>query len=66
MKNWESYYRTSGSWQLYDGCEVVIPTDVHEIETGGNTDAPRYNIGGQRVGDNYKGIVIQRNKKTAK
>ena len=67
MKNWESYYRnTAGLWEMYDGCEVVIPTDVHEIETAGNTDAPRYNLGGQRVGDNYKGIVIQRNKKTAK
>lgn len=67
MKNWKSYYITSSSLVgLYDGCEVVIPTDVHEIETGGNTDAPRYNLGGQRVGDNYKGIVIQRNKKTAK
>ncbi len=66
MKNWKTYYITSSSLDLYDGCEVVIPTDVHEIETGGNTDAPRYNLGGQRVGDNYKGIVIQRNKKTAK
>lgn len=40
-------------------------TAITEIETGTNVtgDAPTYNISGMKVGDSYKGIVIQKGKK---
>ena len=64
-KNWDSYWFTGSRWQLYGG-KIVIPTDVHQIETAGDNDAPRYNLSGQRIGNNYKGIVIQGNRKMVK
>ena len=65
LKNWDSYWFTGSRWQLYGG-KIVIPTDVHQIETAGDNDAPRYNLSGQRIGNNYKGIVIQGNRKMVK
>ena len=41
---------------------AYIPTDIPQIETD-DESAPVYNLQGQRVGDDYKGIVIKNGKK---
>lgn len=43
-----------------------IPTDIEEVETPHQEtlfNAPAYSLSGQRVGDNYRGIVIVNGKK---
>ena len=47
----------------YKGSEEIIPTLVDAVSANTTTDAPRYNLQGQRVGDSYKGVVIQKNRK---
>ena len=42
------------------------PTGVKTITTQVKTNAPLYNLAGQRVGNSYKGIVIQNGKKYVK
>ena len=66
QKNWKTYMNNGGDLVLYDGCEVVIPTDIRTAEATGDADAPRYNLNGQRVGNDYKGVVIQKNRKIVK
>ena len=39
------------------------PTDIRMVETDVDEDAPRYNLSGQRVGRDYKGVVIKKGKK---
>jgi hypothetical protein len=40
-------------------------TDVHQVmnETSSVKDQPTYNLNGQKVGSDYKGIVIRNGKK---
>ena len=43
------------------------PTGINEISNGTlNANAPIYNLAGQRVGKDYKGVVIQNGKKFIK
>lgn len=39
--------------------------DMH-VNGNGNTDAPRYNLSGQRVDDSYRGVIISNGKKMVK
>ena len=40
-----------------------IATGVHGVKVAHESDAPAYNMAGQRVGAGYKGVVIQNGKK---
>lgn len=40
-----------------------IPNAIENIEVAKNENAPIYNLAGQRVDKNYKGVVIQNGKK---
>lgn len=40
-----------------------IATGVHGVKVAHESDAPAYNMAGQRVGADYKGVVIQNGKK---
>ena len=58
-KNW-TLKRTNGN--IYLGEQS---TSIESIETdAGNGNAPRYNLMGQSVDKNYRGVVIQNGKKT--
>ena len=58
-KNW-TLKRTNGN--IYLGEQS---TSIESIETdAGNGNAPRYNLMGQPVDKNYRGVVIQNGKKT--
>ena len=60
-KNWNTYQTSNGNnWTLYAG---GVPTDISTIEADNEDDAPRYNTSGQRVGRDYKGVVIVNGKK---
>ncbi len=60
-KNWNIFLRhTDGSSTLYTG---DVPTDISTAETDIDGNAPRYNLSGQRVGHDYKGVVIVNGKK---
>ncbi len=60
-KNWNTYQTSSGNnWTLYAG---GVPTDISTIEADNEDDAQRYNMSGQRVGRDYKGVVIVNGKK---
>lgn len=64
-KNWDTYQYVPNNWVLYEGATVSITTDLQAVETNNEDDsAPRYNINGQRVGKDYKGIIIHNGKKT--
>ena len=41
--------------------QVIPPPEVAEADV--DDDAPRYNMSGQRVGNDYKGVVIVNGKK---
>lgn len=55
----------------YDGSEVKVNVFIDDIETGvrgltttlSKGDGAMYNLAGQRVGKNYKGIIIESGKK---
>jgi len=42
---------------------VNDPTGINAVKAGEKTDAPLYNLNGQRVSDNYKGVVIRNGRK---
>ena len=49
------------------GNVIDATTSISKITTTTNTaDAPMYNLAGQRVDSNYKGVVIQNGKKVMK
>ncbi len=56
----DSYY----NW--LDGYFILVdPTDIAPVIVDGQAaNAPRYNLQGQRVGDSYRGVVIQNGRKT--
>ena len=62
-KNWATYQYNSGSWKLYMGSEDGISTDIAPIGNTMDEATPLYNLSGQRVGSNYKGVVITKDKK---
>ncbi len=41
----------------------VVPNAIDTVQAAQNENAPMYNLAGQRVGKNYKGVVIQNGKK---
>jgi hypothetical protein len=41
-------------------------TGINTINTVQNADAPLYNLAGQEVSDDYKGLIIQNGKKSIK
>ena len=60
-------YQYDGSdYSLYEGSSIGAPTDIRTAETDMDDDAPRYNLSGQRVGRDYKGVVIVNGKKVIK
>ncbi|MBR3467307.1 MAG: BspA family leucine-rich repeat surface protein [Prevotella sp.] len=56
----------------YDGPILIVPTQVsistniNEAGAPSTTDQPMYNLSGQRVGKDYKGIVIHNGKKVVR
>ena len=63
-KGWEVYYFDGTDWLPYLGCDYkVVPTAINPADISANTDANTYNLQGQRVGNDYKGIVIVNGKK---
>lgn len=59
-KNWKFYYYSNTVSRYYG----EDPTSIDNVTTGSaDTDAPMYNLSGQRVGKDYKGVVIQNGKK---
>ena len=61
-KNWIVWiYNWTEGWIPYSGSGV--PTAIGTTEADNDGDAPRYNMSGQRVGRDYKGVVIVNGKK---
>lgn len=59
-KNWKFYYYSNTVSRYYG----EDPTGIDNVTTGAaSTDAPMYNLSGQRVDKGYKGVVIQNGKK---
>jgi hypothetical protein len=64
-KNWKTYQADNNqNFTLYEG--VTVPTAIPTMKADVDDDAPRYNMSGQRVGHNYKGIVIVNGRKMVK
>ena len=62
--NWKTYQNVNGSWIVYEGSSNGIVTGMEPAVSSAAEDAtPLYNISGQRVDKNYKGVVIRNNKK---
>ena len=60
-KNWDVLIRNAdGTISSYTG---DVPTNIRTAETDIDDNAPRYNLGGQRVSRDYKGVVIVNGKK---
>lgn len=63
-KNWDVYAQTLGFWNPYEGSS--IPTNIRTADADVDDNAPRYNMSGQHVGRDYKGIVIKNGKKVVR
>ena len=62
--NWKTYQLVNGSWTLYEGSSNGVVTGLEPAVSSAAEDAtPLYNLSGQRVGSNYKGVVITKDKK---
>ena len=63
-KNWLVQMRNAdGSLSPYTG---GIPTTIRTADADVDANAPRYNMSGQRVGRDYKGVVIVNGRKVVK
>jgi hypothetical protein len=66
-KGWKVYYSMDGeNWTYnYPGTYTPNPiaTDVQGVDANVEDNSPRYNLGGQRVKNDYKGIVVVGGKK---
>ena len=64
-KNWGTYVISpeDGSWILYT---YDSPTTIRMAESDVDDDAPRYNMSGQRVSRDYRGVVIVNGRKVVK
>ena len=61
-KNWNVWiYDWTEGWIPYSGSGVSTAITTAEADDDG--DAPRYDMSGQRVGRDYKGVVIVNGKK---
>ena len=61
-KNWGTYCINA----IYDWYLYVLPgisTDIRTADADVDGNAPRYNMSGQRVGRDYKGIIIMNGKR---
>lgn len=45
---------------------VGEPTAIYGVESDNNGETPAYNLGGQRVGQGFKGLVVKQNQKLLK
>ena len=66
-KGWDIMYSKDGENWTYDYPGTYTPnpiaTDVQGVDANKEDDSPRYNLGGQRVKNDYKGIVVVGGKK---
>jgi hypothetical protein len=46
--------------------KVISTTDIKSVKAGVDANAPVYNLAGQKVNKNFKGVVIQNGKKVVK
>lgn len=53
-ENWKNFWNIQGFDPAQSSVDEIPATTVEKVETG------RYNLNGQRVGEDYKGIVIVR------
>lgn len=55
----------NGTTYVFDFDGSYNPTGIASVKDADKTaDSKAYNVGGQRVGENYKGVVIKNGKKT--
>ena len=67
LPNYEAYEAANG--YVFDENMNLVPdgtTGITDIANDTNSNAPAYNLSGQRVGASYRGIVIQNGKKTTR
>ncbi len=59
------YYWCNGTVNISDSHKVKNngPTSIHPIPLSETDNAPRYNLQGQKVDANYKGVIISKGKK---
>ena len=62
-KNWDVYAIIDYNWELYTGS---TPTTIRTADADVDANAPRYNMSGQRVGRDFKGVVIVNGRKVVK
>ncbi len=60
-KGWTAYHLYNDEWALYEGSD---PSAISSVELRVKSNAPTYNLNGQRTGANHKGITIQDGRKT--
>lgn len=66
QKNWKTYQTAdNSSLSLYQGVSI-FPTAIRTAEADVDDDSPRYNMSGQRVGRDFKGVVIVNGRKVVK
>ena len=61
-----TYYSEGGGVLNFDWDNeytLVTPTAINTVKTDQRTDTPAYNLSGQRVSANHKGIIIKNGKK---
>ncbi|MBO5601334.1 MAG: hypothetical protein J5957_01835 [Prevotella sp.] len=60
----KEYWMFSQNAQVgFQGFEFTTSAGINDITTDVDKNAPKYNLAGQRVDNNYKGVVIQNGKK---
>ena len=60
----KSYWLLQDSSQIgFGGFEFTTSAGINDIKNDVDKNAPKYNLAGQRVDKNYKGVVIQNGKK---
>ena len=62
-KNWNVLYWNTDYWEWVPYSGSGVPTAITTAEADNDGDAPRYDMSGQRVGRDYKGVVIVNGKK---
>ena len=62
-KKWTPYYKDASGWHKYDENSFVTGIDAATTADETDADAPRYNLQGQRVGKDYRGVVVVNGRK---
>lgn len=64
------FFTVDGSFLVFDDSKTTItdtpaptPTGINAVSTAGNSRAARYNLAGQQVAADYKGVVIENGRK---